>query len=119
MSVEELVYGALAGLASGRVYPDEAPDNVVAPYIVYQQVGGDAINYVEPAMPDLQNARIQIAVWASRRADASALALQVEQAMRLAAQLQTTVLGARRSVSDPIAKLRGSQQDYSIWVPNE
>lgn len=119
MSIEELVFGALSDLAGGRVYPDEAPDNAAAPYIVYQQVGGDAINYIEAAMPNLQNARIQIAVWASRRADASALALQIEQAMRLAGQLQTKVLGARRSVSDPIAKLRGCQQDFSIWAPNE
>jgi hypothetical protein len=118
VSIEELIGGALSGFADGHVYATVA-DPAIAPYIVYHQVGGDAVNYVEPAVPNLQNARIQINVWAKRRMEASALAQEVENAMRLAAGLQTKVLGAKLWTYDPETKLHGTTQDFSIWVPNE
>jgi len=42
MTVESSILAALTSLAGGRVYPDIAPPAVAAPYIVYQQVGGEA-----------------------------------------------------------------------------
>lgn len=115
MSFEPQVFTALAGLVDGRVWPDIAPERVEKPYITHQQVGGDAVNYTEGAIPDRRNARIQINVWAETREEAAALAEQVENALRPLRELQVTVLGARISLYEPETKLRGTRQDFSIW----
>lgn len=114
MSLESQIVAALNGLAPGRVFPDVAPDAAL-PYITYQQVGGEAINFTDGAVPDRSNARIQINVWAATRIAASQLGAEVESAIRAAAALQPTVLSARVSLYDDDTKARGTMQDFSLW----
>ncbi|KQW97136.1 hypothetical protein ASC94_10115 [Massilia sp. Root418] len=115
MSLEPQIFDALKHLVADQVYPDIGPDGVQPPYITYQQVGGDAVNYTEAALPGKRNARIQVNVWAATRLAASDLADQVEDAMRLTEALQTTVVGSRVSDYEPATKLRGTRQDFSVW----
>lgn len=115
MSLETLIYNALAGLVDNRVYPDVAPDGCELPYITYQQVGGRPINFVDPSIPGKRNARVQINVWGDSRLAVSSLAGDVENALRVVTELQTTVLGQPVSEYDMETKLRGSRQDFSFW----
>lgn len=115
MSMEEDIANALNSLVANRVYPDVAPTKVQKSYIVYQQVGGVAINYVEGGVVGQSNARVQVAVWSGTRLEASALSRQAEAALRQVASLKTTVLGAPVSVYDEDTKLYGSRQDFSVW----
>jgi hypothetical protein len=115
MSLEEHVVAVLAGLAGDRVFPDFAPEGTARPYIVYQAVGGEAINFVDGALPGKRNARVQVAVWSDSRLEASSIVSQVEDAMRAAGQLQVTVLGAAVSTFDEETGYRGSRQDFSCW----
>ena len=115
MSAESQVYAALKSLVSGRCYPDLAPDVVVKPYLVFQQVGGSAVNFVDPSVPSKKNSRIQVSVWGDTRSQVSSIAVQVEDALRAVTALQTTVLGAPVAIYEPETKLRGSQQDFSVW----
>jgi hypothetical protein len=101
---------------TNRVYPDVAPELTARPYITYQQVGGSGVNFVAAAVPSKKNSRFQINVWADSRSSAAALAIQVEDALRVVAALQTTVLGAPVAMYDPETKLRGSRQDFSFWL---
>ena len=116
MSAESQMFAALRTLVSDRVYPDLAPDPVTKPYIVYQQVGGAAVQFVGADVPSKKNSRMQVSVWGETRAQVSALAVQVEDALRGTASLQTIVLSAPVATYDPDTKLRGSQQDFSIWI---
>lgn len=116
MSAESSIFSALSSLVSNRAYPDVAPDAVVKPYLVFQQVGGRAVQFMSAAVPSKKNSRIQVSVWGDTRAQVSALAVQVEDALRGVAALQTTVLGAPVAVYEADTKLRGSQQDFSIWI---
>ena len=115
MSMEATIYGALRGLVADRVYPDVAPKGAALPYITWQQIGGDAINFVDPAIPSLRNARVQVNVWADTRPQAAAMGRAVEDALRTLAALQTTVLGAPLATYDAATKLRGTMQDFSFW----
>lgn len=110
------MFAALQTLVSDRVYPDLAPDPVTKPYIVYQQVGGAAVQFVGTDVPSKKNSRMQVSVWGETRAQVSALAVQVEDTLRGTASLQTIVLSAPVATYDPDTKLRGSQQDFSIWI---
>ena len=115
MSLESLIFDALKALLDNRVYPDVAPEDVATPFATYQTVGGDAINYVEASVPDRQNARVQVTVWAASRTAASEIGKQVEDALRLTLPLQTKVLTARRSVYEQDTRRRGSMQDFDFW----
>lgn len=115
MSIEATIYAALRGLVSDRCYPDVAPDVVARPYVTYQQVGGDAINYTDQAQPGIENGRFQINVWGDSRSQVSTLARQIEAALRANLSLQTTVVGARIAAYDPETKLRGTLQQFSVW----
>lgn len=115
MSVDVQIFAALSPLAGGRVFPDVAPEGTARPYLTYQQVGGDALNFMEGTMPGKRNARIQINAWADTRLAASELSEQAEDALRLVLGLQAEVLGARVSIFEEDIKLRGARQDFSVW----
>ena len=114
MSLESQIFDALKGLVANRVFPDVAPDAAL-PYITYQQVGGDAVNFTDGTVPDRSNARMQINVWAATRVTASQLGAQVESAIRALSALQPTVLSARVALYDDDTKARGTMQDFSLW----
>lgn len=112
----ESTLAALLGTLCAHVYPDEPPEPLPGrPYIVYQQVGGSAVNFLERAVVGKRNARMQIKVWADTRLAASALAGQVEDAIKLCADFQGESLGAWVAMHDPDLKLRGTRQDFTIW----
>lgn len=115
MTIEASIYTVLKGLVSNRVYPDIAPDGAAKPYITYQQVGGSAVNFVDATVPSKKNSRFQINVWGDSRSAVKAVAVQAEDALRVAAGLQTTVLSAAVSIYEPDTQLRGTRQDFSFW----
>lgn len=114
MSAEATIVALLAGLVSGRVYPDVAPSGAALPRIVYQQVGGTGLSFIDGTLPSKENGRMQIACWATTRLAAIDMAKQVE-ALMCASQLQAAPLGARASVYEEDTQLYGSQQDFSVW----
>ncbi|QTD91761.1 DUF3168 domain-containing protein [Burkholderia anthina] len=113
VTAESVTFGAIGALADGRVYPDEAPAGVVRPYIVYQAVGGEDEATFDGAA-DTRNCRMQIAVWASSRSEASEIGAQVRDLMT-APPVLAAPIGAPVSVYETDTKLRGSRQDFSIW----
>lgn len=115
MSVETTIFEALRGLVNDRVFPDVAPEETQRPYITYQQVGGESVNFVDATVPTKKNGRWQINVWADSRLDAAPLARLVEDTLRVIPELQTTVLGAPIARYDEETKLRGMTQDFSFW----
>lgn len=115
MSMETVVFNALQALVSGRVFPDLAPEDTIKPYITFQQVGGEAINFIEGAIPSKRNSRVQLNVWALSRKEAAELARQVEDTLRTTSALQTTVLGSHSSDYEPETQLYGTRQDFSFW----
>lgn len=114
MSLEATLFGLLGSLVGGRCYPDVSPDGAARPLIIYQQVGGQAVDYVEGKIADKDNARVQVHVWATTRLEAS----QIARAARVAlveGAAEATTLGAAMSLHDDALKLYGSRQDFSVW----
>jgi hypothetical protein len=117
-SAEAIVFAAVKALLPNsdgtfRVYPDVAPAGVARPYITYQAVGGHSPNYLSNTV-DLQNARMQVNVWADTRSIANSLMQNVIAA--LTGQLiKAVTIGAPVSSYEPDTKLYGSRSDFSIW----
>lgn len=117
MSLESLIRDAIGPLFDGRVYPDVAAEGSALPRAVYQQVGGIGVAYQESTLPDRENVRLQIVTWGEDRADVTALAKQVEEAILAAPDLQATPLGNRTSIYEEDTRLRGALQQFSVWAP--
>lgn len=115
MTAEATIHAALSAMVAGRVYPDVAPSGAALPRIVYQQVGGRVISYLESTLPDRENARMQVVCWAATRSAAVILAKQVEAAILAAPAFQAEAIGARISGYEPDTGLFSSMQDFSIW----
>lgn len=114
MSLEATIKTLLGPLVGGRCYPDVTPDGAAFPLIVYQQVGGQAVDYVEGKVADKDNARVQVHVWATTRLEASQIARAARVALVEGAANATT-LGAAVSLYDEVLKLYGSRCDYGLW----
>lgn len=113
MTIESTIYTALKSLVSGNVYDTQPPDTLTATtYIVYQQVGGDSINFLSSEVPSKRNGRFQINTWAPTAHQAAALARQAESAMR---GINAYVFGDAVSTDDPDVGLFGRRQDFSLW----
>lgn len=116
MTAESIIFDTLRGLVADRVFPDVAPEGTVRPYITFQQVGGAAVNFIDATLPSKRNGRFQLNVWADTRLQAALIARQVEDALRVAPALQTTVLGAPVADYEADTKLYGTRQDFSAWT---
>lgn len=114
MSLESDIFDALKALVANRVYPDVAPAGAENPFIVYQQAGGEAVNFLEAGAPAKRNARMQIACWATTRLAAATLARQAEDALTASA-LKAFSIGALTAIYEEDTGLFGSRQDFSIW----
>jgi hypothetical protein len=112
-SAEGIVLNAIGALAAGCVYPDIAPDNSGRPYITFQAVGGQSPNFLD-GKADIQNTRMQINVWANARMEAIDLVKNVGQLLT-GAPVNGVPISAPVSSYDPVAKLYGSKQEFSIW----
>lgn len=115
MTPESHIDGVLAALLPGRVFPDVAPQNTATPFITYQTVGGDPINFLTGEAPGKANTRIQVNVWAAARLEASELGAQVEASVRAAAHLQPEVMTGRVATYDEQTGYRGTMQDFHLF----
>lgn len=115
MSAETAIYTALKGLVSNRVYPDVAPSGSALPRIVYQQVGGQSVQFMDGTLPNKENGRFQVACWGTTRVAVVNLAKQVETAICAVPELQATPLGARVSEYEDDTQLYSARQDFSCW----
>lgn len=113
MTLETQLKTVVSGVLD-RFMPDEAPFDTPMPYGVWQQIGGDALTYIEGTLPDKENALVQIRVWAATRMEANSLARQVEAALVAATSFQAQPVSAR--VSEKEGDAYGNRQDFSIWV---
>lgn len=115
MTVEADIYTTLKGLVANRCFPDFAPIGTARPFITFEQVGGQALAYIDGALPDKKHGRFEIGVYADTRYAAAALALQVEAAMAAATVFQASAITAPVSDYAPEPKIYASTQTFSVF----
>lgn len=116
MTLEAKLFALLTALVSGRIFPDVAPFDTQRPYIIWQQIGGQAVTFLENTVPSKRNANVQISAWADTRAQANDLSLDIEATLTLATTLQARPLSAHVSEHEPDLMRYGARQDFSIWA---
>lgn len=114
MSIETTLVNTIGPLCGWRVYPDIAPQGASMPYVTYFQVGGQTIDPINGDVPGLNNARVQINVWAQTRIEANELMRDIEDILR-PHPIGARPIGALMARYEEETRLRGAQQDFSIW----
>jgi hypothetical protein len=112
VTLEEKLVASLRTVCP-RVFRGVAQVGTEQPYITYQRIGGQSVNFMDNAMPDKRNALVQINVWGG---DPDALIQQVELTLRAAADMQATPQGESRDADEPDMELAGASQDFDIWA---
>lgn len=115
MTLEEKLVVLLKAICP-RTFPDFAPTDTARPYVTWQQIGGDVVEFVDNAVPSQENALIQVNVWSDRRAEAKDLIKQIEVSLIGAAVFQARPSGAAASDADPDMARYCSRQDFTIWA---
>lgn len=113
MSFESDLQSAIGALCGGRCYPDVAPVGSARPYVVYTQVGGKVVAFLEGGPAAARLPRVQINVWHDTRGAANALMRQIDDLLR-AAPWRADALGELIARMDETSQLRGAQQDFQI-----
>lgn len=115
MSLESQLFTVLSAVCP-RTFPDFAPPSTQRPYVTYQQISGEAVNFLGREVPNKRNAVVQVNVWASTRAEAVTLAQNIEDAIRMATVFQGEPVAAPTADYDADVPVYGSSQDFSIWA---
>lgn len=115
MTVEADIFTTLKGLVGNRCYPDFAPYGTVRPFITFEQTGGDAMHYIDGALPDKKHGRFEIGVYADTRAACASLALQVEVAMAAATAFVSVAIHAPISDYASDVQIYSSTQNFSVF----
>lgn len=115
MTVEADIYTTLKGLVSNRCFPDFAPLGTPRPFITFEQAGGDALYFLDGALPDKKHGRFEIGVYADSRASCAAIALQVEAAMAASTAFQSAAIHAPISDYASEVKIYSSTQNFSVF----
>ena len=121
MSIEGLVRNVLL-VACDKVFPDLAAFGTDAPYLVWNQLGGKALYYLDNSPADRRNAVIQVAAWAKTRLEANALIRAAESALCAPGgtnsldpnSLIASALGDLMATHDPETNLYGATQRFTI-----
>ena len=112
--IEADIYGAVSARVQGRLYPDVAPLGVALPYATYQQVGGDAVNFLT-GVSDKRNGIFQFYVWSETRDQTAQIIRQIEDTVKTSPLLNAVSMGGSVSIYEPATLLYGAHQDFSIW----
>ena len=115
MSLESQLFTVLQAVCP-RTFPDFAPTSTARPYVTYQQIGGDAVNFVDRLVPNKRNARVQVNVWANSRADAVTTMQAVEDAIRMSTVFQGEPESAMSADFDADFPVYSAMQDFNIWA---
>lgn len=114
MSLESQLFTVLQSVCA-RTFPDFAPTSTARPYVTYQQIGGEAVNFLDRTNPTKRNARVQVNVWADSRASAVTTMLAIEDAIRAATVFQGEPEAAMSADFDADFPVYSAMQDFSIW----
>lgn len=115
MTLEEKLVALLKPICP-RVRPDFAPVETERPYVTFQQIGGQAPEFIDNTIPSIENAEVQVNVWADSRLQAKDLIKQIEATLTTATTVQARAVSASASDFDADMEIYGSRQDFSIWA---
>ena len=113
MSIETTLMAALLAKCP-RVFVGTAPYGTAMPYVTWQHVGGDPLEYLDNRVATQRNAQIQINTWAATPLQAFSLMQQIEVTLRATPEFVAKPLSEPVGAHDDADVVSGYLQTYSI-----
>lgn len=99
-----------------RVFPDFAPVDTERPYVTFQQIGGEAPQFLDRTVASKENAHVQVNVWSDTRREAKLLIRAIEERLIGVTTIQASPIAAAASDFDADMERYCSRQDFNIWA---
>lgn len=115
MTIESAIFSELSAIVP-RTFPDFAPTNTARPYVTYQFIGGESINYTDKTLPNARNAMVQVNVWANTRKSANETIRQIEDALRLSTLFSASPMSEPMHGFDADMPVYSAIQDFTVWA---
>lgn len=110
-----IVDEAIQDIFEGRLYPNQAPAEVVKPYAVWQSIGGE--NGMALNGKQYSNTRVQISIWCDDLGGGAVAAeelMQQVEARLIASPIYAVPVGAVEGDFDEETGLSGARLDFSL-----
>lgn len=115
MTIQEDIVTALASIASGKVYPQAAPHNTAAPFVVYRKVYSDPVMTLA-GYEGTTHSGFVFECWDDTYAGAISLADSVRTAIEAAAALKPSYREpADPDEFEPAVDLYVEPVQFSFW----
>ena len=114
MSIETSLVAVLQPICP-RVRPDRGEEGIASPYIVWQTIGGEAINAMDNSLPGQRQVLMQVSVWSKTRLESNSLIQAVEAATRASPRFVAQPQGEAIGTHEKDTGLYGSIQRFLIW----
>ena len=99
-----------------RTFPDVAPSGTVAPFIVWQGLGGESLRFVDNTAPDKRNTYLQVSVYSTTRLESLNLIRAAEEALCASPAFVAKPQGEPIATYEDDTALYGAIQRFSIWA---
>lgn len=99
-----------------RTFPDVAPSGTVAPFIVWQGLGGESLRFVDNTAPDKRNTYLQVSVYSTTRLESLNLIRAAEEALCASPAFVAKPQGEPIATYEDDTTLYGAIQRFSIWA---
>ena len=97
-----------------RVFPDFAPVTSTRPFVVYHELGGPSIYYMDKSLPDKRWTMLQLDVYGTSRSEVVTLARSIEVRLMGSTVFLALPDGEPRWDADEDLGLRWTSQDFKI-----
>lgn len=113
MTMESDLQTLLAGICP-RTFPDVAPSGTVAPWVVWQGLGGASLRFVDNTAGDKRFTLTQVSVFSKKRIDSLNLSRQIEDVLCASSLFIASPQGEPMSTFESDTSLYGCIQRFVI-----
>lgn len=111
--MDEALHAAITAVIP-NCYGTVAPANAARPYAIWQRIGGDAPEYLDNEDPQVDNALVQVEIFASDIMTPKDLIKALASALRAHPDLIVRPNGGPRDDFDHDMQLFSAAQDFSV-----
>lgn len=111
--MDEVLHAAIAAVVP-NCYGTVAPANAPKPYVIWQRIGGDPPEYLDNEDPQVDEALVQVEIFAAEILEPKQLMKTLTTALRLHADLTIRPSGGLRDDFDHDMQLFSASRDFSV-----
>lgn len=112
--MDEVLHAAIAAVIP-NCYGTVAPANAAKPYVIWQRIGGDPPEYLDNEDPQVDQALVQVEIYADEILEPKQLMHVLASALRQHPELTVRPNGGMRDDFDHDMQLFSAARDFTVF----